>query len=272
MSVSSASTDRYSDPQFVARYLEAEWGDILAQHATLPTSSSGLFPPTFSGFYKIVADFASDLISRQEIDPQRVGDIGCATGRFLYELSSRIGAAELFGIEPSETLSSYGRMFLAGKRIRLPLWIPFPNLPAGPTYLKVDDSFLSALNLDESTRHRFEIVTGIGEDTPRPSSYFDVLFCLNVVDRHANPKQFLKVLREFLRDDGLFILASPMHWEKDFTPREFWVNDLRELLNAAEWEEIGETNVSYPFRANSRYTPTYVSQVICMKKVKESFQ
>lgn len=264
MSVSKASLERYSDPTFVGAYLEAEWGDRLK--AFLPPTPSAKFnEPCFSEFYGEVAEFALDTIGTQIIET--VCDIGCSTGRLIYELCQRFSAiTDIVGVEPSPVFTDYARKFLLKAKTDQSDWIPIPDTQLKPTYIKLNEEFFNSVAIEEDRRTVVDIFTGLGEDTPRPEKYFDVLFCLNVVDRHPNPEALVKRLGRLLKHKGSFFLASPMDWDKRFTAREYWTDDLTQLFPEGEWEKRKETDLLYPFRYAMRHKTNYVSQVVCMKR------
>jgi len=266
MSVSKASMDRYSDPTFVGAYVEAEWGDKLDVSGSIPSHPSDVFdPPCFSTFYKEVAEFAQRELKNQTVET--ACDIGCSIGRFLYEFCIVFpDVKDLVGVEPSEVFTDYARKFLLRSEKADIRWIPLPQTQVTSNYVPLNETFLSQVDLGEKLRKRVEIVTGLGENTPRPDGYFDALFCLNVIDRHPNPKALVRALERFLKTEGRFFLASPMDWDERFTDREYWVDDLAELFSKAEWEKQAETNLRYPFRYALRHQNNYVSQVVCMKR------
>lgn len=265
MSVAEASMERYSNPMRVGAYMEAEWGDKISAHVQTPATPEKLFGPCISSFYRDVAEYAREILAGTEITT--ACDIGCATGRLLYELLHLFpGLTDVVGVEPSPIFTDYARKFLLRQRDTQSDWIPLPGSPIKPTYVKLTQAFYDSVAVAEDATQALNIYTGMGENTPRPANYFDVLFCLNVVDRHPNPRALVERLGQLLREGGLLFLASPMEWDKRFTPREFWVDDLSLLFAADGWERIDMRDIAYPFRHTPRYKTDYVSQVLCMKR------
>ncbi len=265
MSVAEASRERYSDPVRVGEYMEAEWGDKIAAHVPTPATPEKLFGPCISTFYQDVAEFAREVLAGAEI--KNACDIGCATGRFLYELVRLFPPLkDLVGVEPSPVFTDYARKFLLRRGDTLSDWIPLPGSHVKPAYVKLTREFYDSVAVAEDATKVIDIYTGMGEDTPRPEEHFDVLFCLNVVDRHPNPKARVGRLGQLLREGGSFFLASPMEWDRRFTPPELWVEDLSLLFAEGRWEKKGVRDIAYPFRQTARYKTEYVSQVLCMGK------
>jgi SAM-dependent methyltransferase len=267
MGVAEASAERYADPTFVGAYLEAEWGDLLDQHKLMPEQASEtLCKPCTSHFYKEVAEFAHGELGDSKF-VKTACDVGCSTGRFLYEFSKQFQrVTDLLGVEPSEVFTDYARRFLLKQESALSDWIPLPGTPLKPTYVKLTRKFLDSIKIGGEQRKALEIFTGAGEDTPRPEKYFDALFCLNVVDRNPDPKTLIERLGRLVAQGGFFFLASPMDWDKRFTPGEFWVDDLSLLFEKGQWEKTNERDVKYPFRYTARRATDYISQVVCMRK------
>jgi SAM-dependent methyltransferase len=267
MTVAQASADRYSDPTFVGAYLEAEWGDKLQECSLLAKSHlDELCAPCISGFYREVAQFAQELVGETQID--KICDIGCSTGRFLYEFSRLFPPMkDVLGVEPSPIFTDYARKFLLKEKRDELKWIPLPNSPTNPTYIELNGEFFESIEIEEQKRAALNIFTGMGESTPRPENHFDLLFCLNVIDRHPTPKAFIEKLGRLLGKGGFFFLASPMDWDKRFTEPEHWVDDLAQLFNERGWEKKRATDLLYPFRYTIRHKTIYASQVVCMTRI-----
>jgi SAM-dependent methyltransferase len=212
-----------------------------------------------------VAEYAREVLTGVEITT--ACDIGCATGRLLYELVHLFpGLTDVVGVEPSPVFTDYARKFLLRQGNTRSDWVPVPGSPTRPAYVKLTQGFYDSVAVVGEAAQALDIYTGMGEDTPRPDNYFDVLFCLNVVDRHPSPQALVERLGHLLREGGFFFLASPMEWDKRFTPQELWVEDLSLLFAAGRWEKKDVRDIAYPFRQTARYKTEYVSQVLCMKR------
>lgn len=266
MTIAQASIERYSDPTYVGAYLEAEWGDKLRVSKLLPESPlDKLCGPCISEFYREVIDFTRKVIETTHVET--MCDIGCSTGRLLYEFISVFPPMkDVLGVEPSQVFTDYGRKFLLKIGDANLEWIPLPNSRIKPTYIKLNEEFFNSIKIEENKRSALDIFTGIGENIPRPEKHFDLLFCLNVIDRHPSPKVLVDRLGKLLRKGGFFFLASPMDWDKRFTESEHWVDDLGRLFNEEEWEKKRAIDLLYPFRHTLRHKTNYVSQVVCMTR------
>lgn len=82
--------------------------------------------------------------------------------------------------------------------------------------------------------YRTDIATGpVPEETP-----FDVVACLNVIDRCARPISLLKRIRQMLSPSGLLVLAVPLPLDPFTYSGGHTINPLEELPPGEEsWEE-----------------------------------
>ncbi len=273
-----SSTGFYTDPMRVGIYIDVEWGDIIQKcnislpqypkhlPKSTPLFQSGSAATTNSNFYQRVISFAKEMISKENIKVKKMCDVGCATGRLLYEFSKNFPETqEFFGVEPSGTFVNLAKKILIEDDTSY--WVPFPDSTVKETYIQLTNQFFSHLELQTEIRKRFDIFLGVGESIPRPKEYFEILFCLNVLDRHPNPPQFVSRISEFLKKDGLIFLATPLDWNKDFTQPEFWVEDIQSYFKEDnKWNILESRDMEYPFRYSGRKIIHFISQVICVKK------
>ncbi len=122
------------------------------------------------------------------------------------------------------------------------------------------------MNIKPDEKTRFEIFIEMGESVSRPKKYWDILFCLNVIDRHPNPTNLIECLRDLLKNEGILFLASPLDWDKNFTSSELWVEDTKSYLSDTVWEVVESKDLKYIFHYSTRKIIQYISQVICAKK------
>jgi SAM-dependent methyltransferase len=173
-------------------------------------------------------------------------------------------AMEIAGCEPSPEMSELSRnIILQNKKIdSIPVFSPIKDsiTPAG-----IDaELFQQQTKLNSALKP--QLVTCTLEQTPFRREYFDLITCLNVVDRHPHPIKLVELLFEFLLPGGMLCLASPLDWEESSTDKNEWVDSLHELLpvNAQVLQEI---SIPYSFRSYAREVVTYSSQVILVKKL-----
>jgi SAM-dependent methyltransferase len=100
-----------------------------------------------------------------------------------------------------------------------------------------------------------------------PNGHFDVVACLNVIDRVARPVTLLAELSRLPRPGGVLVLSSPFEFRARLTPRAEWFVDLREVLPGGDWSVVSLTpRVPYEFRTYERGLIRFDSQVIVAVK------
>lgn len=250
--LAAASANRYASDEYCSRYLYAEWADLLFPERPSSHENSGGGP---GSFYVSVAGLIAQWASATGTKVAHACDIGGATGRMSLEIATRFPMlADQVMVEPSLEFCTWAGRFL--RHASFDGWVPLPGTACRPDYLRLDDARLpSPANIS--------IHQGTAEQVPRPDGYFDLVTCLNVADRVPDPPRLVRSLRRLLHPGGLLVLASPHHYEEDFTPRPLWIDDLRDLLPLDQWMVGGRvTDVSYEFLRYNRAGLWYSSQVI----------
>jgi SAM-dependent methyltransferase len=285
--------DRYASPHYLANYLAVEWGDILFPPGhpltgEAPTQDAldedrvgrdriaqleALYRP--GAFYCDLADQVAQWCRRLSVQPQRVCDIGGSTGRLIYELNHRIltklrvQPTELLLVEQSAAFCQWAHRLIGAHadgdwgRLRGELkghWVvPLPHLPEQPHFEMIEA---------ESVRRKIDpldnlaICCALGEQTPRAAGHFDLVVCANVVDRHADPKAFVRRIARLVRPNGLLVLASPFDFNRTFTPNAAnWVHSLTDLLPVG-WKASGLGEIPYVHRMSLWHWLTYKCQVL----------
>jgi SAM-dependent methyltransferase len=138
-------------------------------------------------------------------------------------------------------------------------WVPFPRYPERAHFARVDvKSLRDRLPILSNLR----ICCGLGEETPRPDEYFDVVVCLNVVDRHPNPTRFVREIARLVKVGGLLVLGSPFDFSAEFTPQKSeWVHDLESLIPGG-WPRTGKSELAYVHRIHRLRFPSYFCQLL----------
>ncbi len=267
---SAASAERYSSSEYLATYLHAEWGDLLFP-CTEPIDGGTDITDEDRGkrdgnpglFYRHIGCLARAWTSRTPMPCRHICDIGGSTGRMSYELAFHFpGATDRLLIEPSATFCTWARRLLLGDKFDG--WIPIP-LHIGQTgFRHIDKSNLP------TPVHALSVHCVSAASIPRPSNYFDLITCLNVVDRVRHPAHLTQTACRLLRPGGMLILASPLHFEERFTKRNRWITDLHEILDPRIWAIDGrEEEVPYEFKHYRRRFSLYLSQAVGAIKLKD---
>jgi SAM-dependent methyltransferase len=258
--------NRYSRSDIVAWYIENEWGDFVLSNGKFPDGKGDPFAFQSAGtqFYSRVAE----LLSERTLNPRRVMDVGSASGRMLRELIKLYARADEFvGCEPSPVFTALARSILFSNP-PMPKWFSITATATGrrlPVF--VEGSIANFADVS-GARSKVDLVNCGIEDLPRPKRYFDLITCLNVVDRHPAPLELVGKLCEALREGGTLCLASPLDWKDSPANSAQWVDCLTSLLPGTDWTVQKDVSVDYVFRVSERQVVHYKSQVVVATKVK----
>jgi SAM-dependent methyltransferase len=207
-------------------------------------------------FYRTVADLVEASAGPLPGDVSRVCDVGGGLGRFLYELSRRSwGRDGLVLAEPAGPLCAWAARLLAGAPFdgRVPVVTAARTVEYRPVDPARRPESLPNLTIARTT------AAGLGY----PTGYFDLVGCLNVVDRVPDPAALVATLGRLLRPGGVLALASPFEFRPDLTPRTARVSDLRAVLPEADWAVRAIADpVPYEFRTYDRGRLRFDSQVV----------
>ncbi|MES2999745.1 MAG: methyltransferase domain-containing protein [Pseudomonadota bacterium] len=260
---------RYAGSGYTARYLEAEWGDFMLTHAQFPNGLSEpfQFQDRNVRFYSsVVQMLRENLQDLPGFTRSRIADVGSASGRLVRELCvSFADLADVQGFEPSANLCELARQMVLGEP--LPPRLPVSDLPAGGLlWLEVTPQLRQAVRCVPAER-KAKFFEASAESADVPSQYFDVVCCLNVLDRHPDPQALVQALYAMTRRDGFLCISSPLEWQEPSTPKEHWRDSVTDFLDAADWQRIDERNIDYQFRVNNRQMAHYSSQVVLAKRI-----
>ena len=249
----------YDSRSAEAQYIEAGWGDFFSplNEQVVGNRAYALGHRTVE-FYKGVVNIVAAHVER----PRTICDIGSATGRVAWELSHKYPSARILACEPSRRLSDAAEAIVLGHDV--PEFVPLPAANArGFDFTPLP----SSLREIASKPSNVTFFACLAEDVPRPSRHFDLITCLNVVDRHPVPAELVKTLKDLLAVEGYLVLSSPLDWKDDITAPRDRVTDLRHLFSA-DFNILRSVDQEYQIRKNDRYYVSYQAQVVVAQRVK----
>lgn len=253
----------YATSQRLAMYLEAGWSDFLFEMDSAQVNEKSLSPNPLRDwvkpdFFRAAATLAHSWASDASTYARSVCDIGGGTGRAIFELERRFPRLQrLVLVEPSRRFCEWAQLLLASDN----------NLPEIPVVNSVGNpQWISPRGRPPPIRRaaqRLTIRNGTLEGY-KPEGGFDLVTCLNVIDRHPNPMQLVPRIGELMNDNGLLLLSSPFDFSETFTPNvECWIDDLNTLFQGVgSWEHVGEDQLFYEFRLFNRKWTRYCSQIV----------
>jgi SAM-dependent methyltransferase len=267
MGTVSVNADRYASLEYQGIYLRNEWGDVLfpdlrPDGAQAAPEVEPLKPDELIGdgrpgrFYQRTAAITATWAAGLGITARQVCDVGGSTGRLLHDLAKRLpDAEELVLAEPSAAFCTWARRLLLGED--WDRWVPMPGPVLRADHRRVDPTCLP------KPIPQALIYQVTASDIPRPAGYFDVVTCTNVLDRVDDPAAFAGELARLPRPGGLLVIASPMHFDEQYTSRDRWIGDVHEVLDPVDWRvDDREVDVRYEVWQARRRIISYLSQVV----------
>lgn len=260
--------DSYATTDRLAIYLEIGWSDYLIEpKATSATAEHLPYPNPLEDYvlphFPIrVAKLARSWADQQGSTIKSYCDVGGATGRTVFEINGNFSGLERLAlIEPSRTFCTWAeRLLKTGDEL--------PEFPAmlragRPALIKAHNrppplpDANARLSIVNTTLERYQ-----------PSAKFDLVTCLNVVDRHPYPRTLIGSLANILADDGLLVISCPFDFRVETTPdRGDWIDDLKDLFGrSGSWTCVGEEQIYYEFRSSNRKWTRFASQIVCMRR------
>ena len=254
----------YATPERLAIYLEIGWSDFLLKTPRDSISDTGLlYPnPLFDrvppNFPLAVATLARSWARDIALDAKSFCDVGGATGRTTFEIARQFsGLQQLVLVEPSERFCEWAHRLLSSdcKLPEIPLVdrVSFPRWVAPKTRPPPIPRAKERLTIVNETLERY-----------RPQQGFDLVTCLNVVDRHPRPVDVVNSIGGLMNDGGLLVLSCPFDFDEKSTPDVgMWIDDLNALfVGASSWSHVGEDDVFYEFRSHNRSWTRFSAQVV----------
>jgi putative 4-mercaptohistidine N1-methyltranferase len=165
----------------------------------------------FPNFSKSVADVVVEFSVGYKRG--RVMDLGCAVGRCAFELAKVFDA--VVGVD-------YSASFIrTAQQIQKDGVIHFAS-PIEGDLVESRSVTLSELGLDTG-KDKCEFAEGDACNLDPIFTNFDVVVCVNLIDRLSNPYLFLEMIHNRIHIGGLLFITSPYTWLEQFTPKEKWV-------------------------------------------------
>ena len=256
------TAEDYATPQRLAMYLEAGWSDFLLPPPNCNPASNDNVSPNPLGeyvkpvFFQKAATLARSWANAVSLNAMSACDVGGGTGRAIFELERQFPRLNrLVLVEPSRTFCKWAELLLASKE-SLPD-LPSVNSAVGPKMVSPHRRPPPLANASD----RLTILNTRLEDCGDLVG-FDLVICLNVVDRHRQPQDIVSRIGRMMNSGGLLVLSSPFDFHHSSTPEVKWrIEDLNTLFDDS-WENVGEDELFYEFRFFNRNWTRFNSQVV----------
>ncbi len=189
------------------------------------------------------------------LGPTRALDIGCAVGRFTFELGRL--ADHVIGLDNSAAFIRAARRIAKAKAITVQVKDSGNQcvkhrlkLPKSYYQASVEFQVGNALDLRELAAEPFQIVAAI-----------------NLLCRLPAPRRFLRDLPHLVVPGGQLLLASPFSWLEEYTPKRDWLGpaEIRELL-APHFRLTDRRNLPFLIREHGRKYQLVISEIMVFRR------
>ncbi len=205
-------------------------------------------PPDWLRFHERLRE--EYLLPVRPRDGSRGLDIGCAVGRFSFELSRVVD--QVTGVDNSKSFID------AAKRIARRREVTVPVSESGA---QVNSRRLILPKFVQSSRTEFQVGDAL-DLSAFPDRAFQVISAINLVDRLPRPRQFLRQLPHLLAPGGQLLLASPLTWLEQYTPRKEWLTSQQvESLLHPDFHLARHGDLPFLIREHRRKYQLVIAQV-----------
>ena len=185
----------------------------------------------------------------------RALDIGCAVGRFTFELS-RI-AGEVIGIDNSKRFILTARDIAKRKAMKASIH------ESGEEFSSRQLALPKGVN---PSRVRFKVGDAQRLE-PIAKQPFHIVAAINLICRLPSPMVFLRPLPRIVAPKGQLVIASPFSWLKEYTRTREWLtpSDLERRLHP-HFKLIQRRDLPFVIREHRRKYQLVVSEVLTFKR------
>jgi len=188
--------DIYETDALVAQYCEFHYGDEYYGVANFP---------------RVTAELCRQAMQGRPV--RRALDLGCATGRAVFELAQFCDFVT--GIDFSARFIKVGHDMQNKGSVRY-------SLPVEGELVSHHERTLSEMGLAETT-DKVEFWQGDAHNLKPHFKDYDLVLACNLIDRLSDPQKFLNHLGERIVPGGTLVIFSPYTWLEEFTDKEKWL-------------------------------------------------
>lgn len=246
-------------PAQLAACLEQEWAGILFPGECLDPLDglsrwrAGTPPFLPSVYHGATAERILGALGERRGAIRHVREIGGGTGGFAREFLARVAVESFDLVELSAEKARYADHLLNGRgTIR-----GFPILGA--------DFSLRWRPVPPPAPVAGGVGVRTGDGARGDAAQVDLAVALNVADRVARPRDFVRAIAGQVRPGGFLALASPLDWLAGVTPTHERVNSLEDLVPDG-FHAVGGGEDLFPFRSHPRRVVLFLSRLLVLEK------
>lgn len=189
-------SNKYENPKVVSAYLWSHYGDLLGDRDWFPAYLE------WSNLIEKKRGFSLDL--------------GCAVGRFVFELSLKSDFA--IGLDMSMAFVRTSREIMKNRSLEFEL--TEEGEITTPVKFKLPEG------IDTS---KVEFIIADAQKLPFPSGTFTTLSSLNLIDKVPFPlKHLLEMNRVAAQREAQILVSDPFSWAEEVADRENWLGGKRD--------------------------------------------
>mgnify|MGYP000320632689 CR=1 FL=1 len=190
------SDNIYETDKSISQYCDFHYGEEYFGVKNFSKNSVDLLKPFFN-----------------EINTNKVLDLGCSVGRTSFELSNYF--KEVVAID-------YSNKFIdLAKNLQENASVDYDVAVEG------DINERKSINLENlgllKNKNNITFMQGDAQNLGNTLDNFDLIFCSNLIDRLQDPMQFLQGIQSKLNKNGLLVILSPYTWLEEYTPKQNWL-------------------------------------------------
>ncbi|WP_028116369.1 5-histidylcysteine sulfoxide synthase [Ferrimonas senticii] len=207
-SVSPQSRNPYETDELVAQYLSFHYG---AEHFAV------------ANYPQRCAQLCLSLL--QPHQKNKALDLGCSVGRASFELAREFSQVD--GVDYSARFINAAVALQQQGKLRY----------FTPTEGELGDYqqlTLAQLDISQQQAQRVHFSQGDACNLKAKYSDYDLVFAGNLIDRLADPAQFLTTIHQRINRGGLLVLTSPYTWLEQYTDKSHWLGGYRENGEAVD--------------------------------------
>ncbi|MCQ1058063.1 5-histidylcysteine sulfoxide synthase [Photobacterium sp. DNB23_23_1] len=195
-----ASLNIYETDELISQYLEFHYG---AEYFAVPNFC--------------IHGVQTCLQEIQLSQHQRALDIGCSVGRASFELAKTFDHVDGIDFSARFIQQAYSLTEQGEKRY---------TIKTEGDLVEFKCVTLSDMGY-QNIANKIHFVQGDACNLKPQFTQYDLIYASNLIDRLANPQQFLGTIHQRLNPGGYLVITSPYTWLEEYTDKAHWLGGVK---------------------------------------------